>query len=184
MKSTILCLCLFMVAILIPASYASTESAAGSRNQLDSCSLDVSKDETRSLPYPKHLSFVQHSYLSELCEMLSIQVSTLHADAMDNDLVLRLKRKASGTDEIEDTSNQLLALEKDLHDVRLQNWNNLAEILKRAITASVFDEKKFWKAWREEKRRHEKIDGPLRTKIAHLTFRQNDKVDRLLKDGK
>lgn len=198
MKSTILCLSLLVVGHLVFVPLAFAKSPSDNRDESDSCTLQgpmmtkrvpsyvfplLDFPKTRSLPLPQHLSFAQRNYLFELCKMLYERGSIRIDDAARiNDNAIRLERKEPAATAY--TTKELLTLEKDLLDLRLQNLNKLTEILEQAITTSAFNEEGFWKAWREEKRHHEEVDGPLRKKIFDLSRETEEKVDRLLKSAK
>lgn len=183
MKRAILCLGLLVVIVLNVAPLASAESS-GNEDKSGNCKLldpmiiksfssydfvVLDPTKTHSLPLSEQLSFVQHSYLVELCEMLHERGTYLSDEARRiSNHAIRLEDKDPVASAI--TSKELLALEKNLLEVRLQNLNKLTEILEQSITASVFNEEEFWKVWRQENQRRATIERPLVIEFAHMAL--------------
>lgn len=119
--------------------------------ELDRCPLPRAIS-TESLKLPSHLSFVQRGYIHELC--LRVTYQDMDADREHTQIIIDKGCSLTATcPKCHETPEELEMLNR-INNFDKQHVEARARLLRQAITAPSFNERRFWNAWRNELLRH------------------------------
>ncbi len=115
------------------------------------CTL-VKNGQAHHFSFATGVTFIQRSYIFELCNMVSARQAELEVE--------RLEIEGESLRGAPQASHKLM-IRRQLNELAGRSEVRLADLLEKAITSPTFDEELFWDRWQLERNDLEKAMTPL-----------------------